>query len=539
MMCDGVFIFDGLSKFVGSFVLFFTAIIFIYSLRSIRSNSFEYYLWFFLTALASLGVVFTRNIWLIIILWGFLGLALFQLINIKPSTSAAAIAKKTFIIVGGSDGLMLLGFVIYNYLTGSSVIDGYPLHIKGGYALAAFILIAAGAFAKAGCMPLHTWVPDVAEGAEISVVAYLPASLDKLLGIYLLARIVKDTFVLNTTAQIILILLGAGTIVFAVMMALIQHNVRRLLGYHAVSQVGYMVLGIGCATPLGIAAGLLHMLNNALYKSCLFLGVGNVEERTGTAEMEKLGGLGRFMPFTFFAVLIAAFAISGIPPLNGFVSKWMVYQGLVDLFNQATLPSVKIVVSLSLVMALIGSGLTLASFLKILSGVFLGKTKKRVKEVSPLMYIPPLVLASLCIIFGIFFYSTAFKFITASVGSFSLTGLWRPVFATNLILLGILGGYIFYKIFAPRTRVSSTYLGGEEIVDEVKSEDFYVGIRKLPLLGSIYTGAQKKFFDVYEQGRNLIFSFTHFLRYLHNGVLPTYLVWCLIGMMGLIYIFLR
>src|SRR4030042_5389712 len=115
------------------------------------------------------------------------------------------------------------------------------------------------------------------------------------------------------------------------MMSLIQHDLKRLLGYHAVSQVGYMVLGIGTGNPIGIAGGLFHMLNHAIYKSCLFLSGGSVEKKAGTTELDKLGGFAKIMPITFVTFVIASLAISGVPPFNGFASKWMIYQGIIEI----------------------------------------------------------------------------------------------------------------------------------------------------------------------------------------------------------------
>jgi formate hydrogenlyase subunit 3/multisubunit Na+/H+ antiporter MnhD subunit len=194
----------------------------------------------------------------------------------------------------------------------------------------AFLALVTAAFAKAGAMPFHSWVPDSGEKAPAPVAAFLPAALDKLLGIYLLARIVLSVFQLNAEMRTLLMVIGAGSILAAVMMALVQHDMKRLLSYHAVSQVGYMVLGIASGVPVAIAGGLFHMLNNVLYKSCLFLCAGAVEKQAGTTDLDRLGGLAKAMPITFISCLIAATAISGIPPMNGFTSKWMIYQGLVD-----------------------------------------------------------------------------------------------------------------------------------------------------------------------------------------------------------------
>ena len=155
------------------------------------------------------------------------------------------------------------------------------------------------------------------------------------------------------------------------MMALVQHDLKRLLGYHAVSQVGYMVLGIGTGSPVGIAGGLFHMLNHAIYKSCLFFGGGAVEKSAGTTDLENLGGLARSMPVTFGTFLVASLAISGVPPLNGFASKWMIYQGIIESARGGGHLWV-----LWLVAAMFGSALTLASFMKVVHAVFLGQPSR-------------------------------------------------------------------------------------------------------------------------------------------------------------------
>jgi formate hydrogenlyase subunit 3/multisubunit Na+/H+ antiporter MnhD subunit len=513
----------------------------IYSAGFLKSRRITYYIWFFLTMIASLGVVFSDNIILIAVFWGFLGLSLFKLINLYDDENASSIAKKTFIIIGATDGFLLFGFLLYNFLTSSMSLTANTLIINNNLSFVSFIFIAIACFAKAGCMPMHTWIPETAKCAPLPVVAYLPASLDKLLGIYLLVRIVKNSFFLDTTAKFTLIIAGAATVIFAVMMALIQHDIKKLLGYHAISQVGYMVLGLGCATPIGIAAGLYHMINNAIYKCCLFLGAGNVENQTGTTRLHDLGGLARFMPITFITFLVAAFSISGIPPLNGFVSKWMIYQALSEFMNSLSSYPLKIIVALALLSALIGSGLTLASFLKVISSVFFGNARKRAKESSFLLLLPVIILAFLCIIFGVFAYSTILKVIEEAIGSFNMVGLWQPVGATAFMALGIIIGLIVFKFSSKNLRISPTYTGGEESNphEEAKIEDFYATISDIPFLKKIYALAEGKVFDIYEQLKKIAFILSTLLKRLHNGVLPTYLIWCLLGMMGLFFVFFK
>ncbi len=194
---------------------------------------------------------------------------------------------------------MILGIAILWATAGTMTMT--EIHVKPeGLAAASFVLMMIGAIGKAGAMPFHTWIPDAAIDAPVSVMAFIPASLEKLLGIYFLARITLDFFPLekNSTLAIVLMAIGALTIVLAVFMALIQKDFKRLLSYHAVSQVGYMILGIGTAVPIGIAGGIFHMINHAMYKAGLFLSSGSVEHRAGTTELKKLGGLRREMPLT-------------------------------------------------------------------------------------------------------------------------------------------------------------------------------------------------------------------------------------------------
>jgi NADH-quinone oxidoreductase subunit L len=155
--------------------------------------------------------------------------------------------------------------------------------------------------------------------------ALVPAALEKLIGIYFLARISLDMFKLSVGSALstVLMWVGIATIILAVMMALIQKNYKRLLSYHAISQVGYMILGIGTAIPAGIVGGLFHMINHAIYKSGLFLTSGAVEKQTNTTNLEELGGLGRKMPITFICFYNSGFHM-GVPPFNGFFSKELV-----------------------------------------------------------------------------------------------------------------------------------------------------------------------------------------------------------------------
>ncbi|MFH1398387.1 MAG: proton-conducting transporter membrane subunit [Candidatus Omnitrophota bacterium] len=540
---------DALSGFVALAIAAFSVLILVYSFkfRKGKPQAAQYYVYVVLTALVAIGTVLANNLILLLICWGFLGLTLYLLIAMGNDESSLA-AKKTFIIVGGTDALMLFGIGIIYYLTGTFQIDKIKIALSTNYYLLptlAYLCLAIACFAKAGAMPFHSWIPDCAKSAPIPVVAFLPASLDKLLGIYLLTRISLNLFTMNQALNIFLMITGAFTIIAAVMMALVQHNMKRLLGYHAVSQVGYMVLGIGTGNPIGIAGGIFHMLNHAVYKSCLFLTAGNVEYRTKTSELDELGGLSKSMPITFISSLVASLSISGVPPFNGFVSKWMIYQGLVSLLGAGN-QTLRIIAIFSLAAAMFGSGLTLASFMKLIHAVFLGrKTNRQVKEVSWQMWLPCLILAITCVVFGVLAYQIPLKyFIFPAIKGVSFIGTWSALLSTWLIIISLVLGFLIFKLKGLKfvVRQDSSFTGSEtrDIQEnKISGTDFYNTIKELPVLALIYKKAQAGLFDIYEQGKNLVFSIGSAFQYLHNGILPTYLVWCLLGMVGLFWVLLR
>ena len=534
---ETIFLIDSLSSFILLFTALFGLLINIYSLGFLKEKAGkDYYTYLLWTISASMGVLISNHLILLLSFWGFLGLTLYLLINIEKSEEASAAAKKSLIIIGGSDCFLLLGIGLLWHLTGSPFLDQSSLGFSGGLTYLAFISFLVAALAKAGAMPFHTWIPDMAESSPASVTAFLPASLDKLLGIYLLVRISLSLFKMNWEMNLLLLIIGSFTIVSAVMMALIQHRMKRLLGYHAISQVGYMVLGIGTGNPIGIAGALFHMLNNAIYKSCLFLTAGAVKKRKGTDDLEKLGGLSRFMPLTFSAALIASLSISGVPPFNGFYSKWMIYQGIISLSQKGNLWIIW------LVAAMFGSGLTLASFMKLIHTTFLGQpsTKEKVREVGWSMTVPMLILSFLCIVFGVLAFRLPLKFFIfpAIPEGGKFIGAWFPAKGALLLLLALLIGGLIYLFSKKKYREDLPYVGGEAYSDDmrVSGVEFYKTIKDIRPLSKIYNVAEKGLFDIYKVGRSITFYFVGMLRTLHSGSLLTYLSWVILGLLVLFLI---
>ncbi|HDS06755.1 MAG TPA: hypothetical protein ENO05_03930 [Bacteroides sp.] len=536
---------DSLSKFITLSICAFSLLVSLYSLRYITKDHQirNYYPYLLLTAGFSAGTALTDNLLLFLFFWGILGLTLYLLIRGHDEESSDA-AKKTLIMIGSSDGIMILGIGIIWKISGTLSISGLTLPTSSPLLVTAFLALLVGSFTKAGAFPLHTWLPDYAKKAPASSTAYLPASLDKLLGIYFLYRICIDMFELNQGLVFLLLLVGVLTIILGVMMALVQHNYKRLLGYHAVSQVGYMILGLGLGTPLGIAGGLFHMVNNAIYKGGLFLTAGNVEHATGKEELSDLGGLSRAMPVTFAATLVFALSISGVPPFNGFASKWLIYQGIIDFGQGAGWTNQLWWIWLGL--AVLGSALTLASFLKYCSGIFLGRKQKnldKAREVKPLMWISPAILALVCIIFGVFASSWVVpRIIMPLHGTFDYTGVWQSGTVSILIAVSILLGIIFYLIGnIKRFRTEDSFIGGETFREEMRYPvtEFYKTIGEFRFFSVLYHQAEKKWFDIYDIGRGMVLSAGKWLSRAHTGILTAYAIWLFGGLVILILILFK
>lgn len=561
------------SSFILMAVYLFGVLITLYSWPFMTSFNFRrgYYAGVLSTVGGAAGVVLTNNLIWLLIFWGWVLLMLYVLIN-TGGVNAYRAANKSLIILGVADFALILGIALVWQLAGTLTMSYIRIPVNSGLATVAFLLMMAGAIAKAGTLPFHTWIPDAAEAAPVPVMAFMPAALDKLLGIYLLGRIVIDFFSLNISMNHVLMVIGAVTIIAAVMMALIQKDLKRLLSYHAVSQVGYMVLGLGTGNPLGLAGGIFHMVNNAIYKSCLFLGGGAVEHRVKTTTLSQLGGLARVMPVSFATFLIAALSISGVPPFNGFVSKWLVYQGVIKSGTSAF--------PFYLAAALFGSALTLASFIKAIHSVFLGKEipgATKIKETGIAMLIPMGILASLCVIFGIFAQWPLNSFIGPVVGlkvgqipfALNLLGIWSPTLATLLLLVGLLLGLIIYRWGRfPRLRTDITYAAGEVLSGEearVPGTYFYDSVRELGFLKNIYQRAEARLFDFYEWGMafsralayglyhwidrvldrfyyyvvNGIYQVTGGLSKIHSGLLPLYVYWTILGLLIVLLVLIR
>jgi formate hydrogenlyase subunit 3/multisubunit Na+/H+ antiporter MnhD subunit len=504
----------------------------------------EYYAYLFLTAAFANGAVLANNFVPLVFFWEGLLVTLYGFITIGGKATSNRTAVKALLISGFCDFSMIMGIGLLWSVSGTLTMSEVSVE-PTGLAAVAFILMMIGAIGKAGAMPFHTWIPDAALDAPVTFMAFLPAAFEKLLGIYLLARISLDFFKIRPGSglSILMMTIGAATIVLAVLAALVQKDFKKLLSFHAISQVGYMVLGVGTAIPIGIAGGVFHMINHAMYKCGLFLSAGSVEHRAGTTELKKLGGLRKEMPLTAFGFTVCALAISGVWPLNGFVSKEMVFHGAIE--------SGYIVFAVA---AWVGAIFTFASFLKAGHSVFFGERTKEVpavKESQTPVVVPILVLALLCITFGVY-------------NKLPLTLLIQPILSGHVEA----GGHLDFTAHAlslanPVALISIGCLVLAFLLHRYGLKKFgrpalaSEPIHNLPGLHKIYEMSEARVFDLYEQGvkflqglslvlfkgidRPIDFvfekvvtatggKFTGILRKAHNGHYANYLAWCLAGL---------
>jgi NADH-quinone oxidoreductase subunit L len=299
----------------------------------------RYFAWMSLFTMSMLGLVMASSLLFMYVFWEMVGLCSYLLIGFwfhRPS--AANAAKKAFIVTRIGDFGFLVGILILYANTGTfNISDLYSQALSGVLAGAALtwaaIGIFAGAVGKSAQFPLHVWLPDAMEGPT-PVSALIHAATMVAAGVFLVARTLP-LFVHSIPAITTVAVIGGFTAIFAATMGLVMHDIKRVVAYSTISQLGYMMLGLGVAglgvargsditvevAKAAVAVGIFHLFNHAFFKALLFLGAGSVNHATGTFDMRLMGGLRKVMPWTYATFIIASLSLAGIWPLAGFWSK--------------------------------------------------------------------------------------------------------------------------------------------------------------------------------------------------------------------------
>ncbi len=376
--------------------------------RTFRSTQFFYGL-----MASGMGlVVIARHALVLLLGWELMALSAFFLVTADSSRPESRRAGLVYLIATHASTLALLCLsAVWRSATGSFELSSAAA-LGSQAATAVFVLALLGFGLKAGILPLHFWLPGAHAAAPSHVSAYMSGVLIKM-GVYGLVRVVSLIPDIPVSWGALVLFLGLVSALLGVAFALAQHDVKRLLAYHSVENIGIILMGLGLAMTgrsldkpelevLGLGACLLHTWNHSLFKSLLFMGAGSIQHATGTRRIDRLGGLAKSMPLSALLFLIGAVAICGLPPLNGFVSELVVY---IELFGQAVSNGpISILSALAAAALAMVGALAVACFVKVAGTVFLGEPRSedaaKARE-SPLSMLAPMaVLALACIGIG-------------------------------------------------------------------------------------------------------------------------------------------
>jgi len=376
---------------------------------------------FFNLLLLSTTLIFCAdNAVFLLISWELMALLAFALVVFEHEEVETRRAGVLYFVMSHIGvGCLILGFLLLFQESGSFRFEDLH-HIGGQLSLsgrtAAFLLFFVGFGIKAGVIPLHIWLPAAHPVAPSNISAFMSGVIIKT-GIYGMVRVFFD-FLTPPAIFWGLLILAAGSIsaLLGVLYALVEHDLKRLLAFHSVENIGIILMGLGASllfisfhhptlAALALVAGLYHTLNHACFKGLLFLGAGAVLHATGTKNMEELGGLIRRLPWTAFFFLLGAVAISGLPPLNGFVSEWLTYQALLQGFGTTEI-AVRLIFPIGGALLALTSALAAACFVKAVGITFLALPRsqhaEKAHEVPRAMLFGMATLGLACVVLGMF-----------------------------------------------------------------------------------------------------------------------------------------
>lgn len=521
----------------------------IYSLKYMERDHHlgHYYTLYLMLSGSVLGLVLTGDIFNMFVMIEIMTFACVALAAFRSQQKGALEASFKYLVIGSmGSSFTLFGITLLyaqchtlNMAQLSSILS--TTHTPT--TTLALGMLVAGFGVKAYLVPFHTPAADSYTVAPASVSMMFSGMVNKA-GVYGMIRLLYIIFrsMDSTAVQTLLTIIGAVTMFVGVTMALSQHDFKRLLAFHSISQIGYVITAAGLGTALGLTGGLFHAMNHTLFKGLLFLCAGAVFYATGSTNLDELGGLSKRMPKTTICFLVGAFSIAGLPPFNGFASKWMIYQATYE----KAVTTGHIGYALVTVVALVVSVMTLASFIKVTQAVFFGQTPltcRKAKEVPFAMRLPMWIMSVLCLLTGVCYEQVDKYLLTPAVkAAFGVTNyidkmmgqgyaaaagvsdilvepaklsLWNPVLWLILFVIVLAAaGIVIITGKSSRGRVLetssqevvdgkyATFFGGEKSTfSQVGGSDLFWGFRK----------DWKGYFKVIEG--------------LHSGVVNDYAMW--------------
>jgi len=390
------FVVDTVSFSIALIVAVVSALSCFYSIKYMENKRGQtgYYASLLLFMAGMIGVILSANLIQFYLFWELMLIPSYFLIaSWGVSKKRLTIGFKYFIFTHIGALFMLMGILSIYAFTGTFDLPQASAEIPPTSILTVFALLLIGFSVKMAIFPVHTWLPDAHSEAPTPISAMLSGVMIKC-GAYAFARILLSGFGQTVTqTSDVLAILGVVTMIYGGLMALAQTDIKRLLAYSSISQMGYIFFGLGVYSTMGATGALFHVVNHAVCKSLLFMCAGAIIHQTGTRNIRRLGGLADKMPITCAASLIGALSLAGTPPLNGFWSEWMIFSGGIS--------SGKILIT---TIAVVSTAITAGYYLWFIWRAFFGTTPKELentKEASWLMCIPIIILAAIAVVVGI------------------------------------------------------------------------------------------------------------------------------------------
>jgi formate hydrogenlyase subunit 3/multisubunit Na+/H+ antiporter MnhD subunit len=517
--------------FLLGFVLLFQLMTAVYSLGATKPERPYLYLFSLFIAFSSaFTVIMTDSLLVLLVGWELFLVALYLMIH-SGGEKAEPVARKALVIGGASDFLMILGLMFFFVLAPDQSMNARIAIGSNPMAFWSFFLIFLGAGAKAGMFPFHTWIPDAAQVMPAPGFAAMPASLEKVLGIYFLFVLTSQMFVLDTIARNCMFCFGIVTIFVTIVPALVEKDLRKILALTAISPVGFMVCGMAVSEAAGFAGALLYMLTHATYKSAMFFSLGNFEQKTGSSQLDKLLGIRHSMPVSAYAFLFAALAAISVAP-GGFMAKELILEG--------TLEGGHVIV---LVLLTLGAILNVAIFSKLIF-VFWAPEYETKNEASGACVLAAAVMGIVALVGGWIFLRAdgLFSEVTGAHEAGLLSNVVHHISILSVVSLAIwtLGFLMFAaaksgsnnaaEVFDPL--LTSPVLGPAlKMAEQKKFDGYEIGLKVVDFITNIVFRYVERLIDVV--GNGIINGGRWMLRPLlsgaHNGIYSNYLCWTVVG----------
>ena len=518
----------------------------LYSIKYMQNNDRLGYFYsnYILTIAGMLGIIFSRDFISFFIFWEIMTWSSYLIVIYDGKHSSKSGMK--YMIFSAIGAYAMLSAIVsikgsYGTFIISEAIENGAFNFSENIYIPIMLLV--GFAVKAALMPLHVWAPNAYSKSPMSFTAIFSGAMSKMgiLGMGIVLASVYSHSTENNAFSVLVLKqvigwLGGITAVMGTIYALIQTDAKKLLAYSSVAQLGYIIVGLSTGTKLGVMAALFLAIVHAVFKGALFMVVGAVERQTGTTDMTKISGLIRRMPFTFFTALVSIIALAGIPPLGGFVGKWMLYEALITESDNYFLV---IVVFFSSTAAFLYS-------FRFLFGLFLGQEEKETKNVkeAPIMMLIPMVILALILIVTGAFPGVLFEPIAHGMHylGFSdvnwdmsiLVNVWGE--ESNMAYINLTIGVVFVAIFAFLTikgYKGTRYVGTKDISSsgEIPTEnenltfqmDFFQPFQRAA--APLYKRSMNKIWNDLGNALEAIFDFT---RKIYTGNGQTYALFVVI-----------